>query len=190
MHGSVVQKPPVEAIFWAFVWNCRAKVDLQSYLSRWNVTVFSECCAVLLSNGRGLGRSLGYVGRSQVSLFVMLHAALAHKLLCEAIPQAFAWDCRAKAALQNYFLSLCMELLFKTCSAKLFFELLRGTVVQMLPCETIASTFAWNCRAKAALQNYFLSVCMELSYKSCLAILSRKLLHAAVVQKPPRKTIS
>ena len=145
---------------------------------------------VLLSNGRGLGRSLGYVGRSQVSLSVMLHAALAHKLLCEAIPQAFAWDCRAKAALQNYFLSLCMELLFKTCSAKLFFELLRGTVVQMLPCETIASTFAWNCRAKAALQNYFLSVCMELSYKSCLAILSRKLLHAAVVQKPPRKTIS
>ena len=41
-------------------------------------------CDVLLSNGRGLGRSLSYVGRSQISLFVMLHAALLHKLPCEA----------------------------------------------------------------------------------------------------------
>ena len=34
---------------------------------------------------RGLGRSLRYVGRSQISLSVMLHAALVHKLPCEAI---------------------------------------------------------------------------------------------------------
>ena len=37
-------------------------------------------CKVLLSNGRGLGRSLGYVGRSQISLFMMLHGSVVHKL--------------------------------------------------------------------------------------------------------------
>ena len=42
-------------------------------------------CNALLSNGGGLGRSLSYVGRSQISLSVMLHAALVHKLPCEAI---------------------------------------------------------------------------------------------------------
>ena len=36
-------------------------------------------CNVLLSNGRGLGRSLSYVGRSQVSLF-MLYGSVVHKL--------------------------------------------------------------------------------------------------------------
>ena len=88
-HGTVVQNLLCEAIFWAaFVWNCRAKVDLQSYLSRWNVDQYFQnaalCCAVLLRNGRGLGRSLSNVGRSQVSLLVMLHA-LVHKLPCEDI---------------------------------------------------------------------------------------------------------
>ena len=78
-----------------------------------------------------------------------------------------------------------MELLFKTSSAKLFFELLRGTVVQELPCEAVAKAFAWNCRAKAALQNYFLSFCMELSCPSCLAKLFHELLHGAVVQNMP-----
>ena len=63
-----------------------------------------------LSNGRALGRSLSYVGRSQISLSVMLRVALMHKLPCEAISQPLAWNCRAKAALQNYFLSLRMEL--------------------------------------------------------------------------------
>ena len=42
-------------------------------------------CDVLLSNGSGLGRSLSYVGRSQISLFVMLRAALVHKLPREDI---------------------------------------------------------------------------------------------------------
>ena len=104
---------------------------------------------MLLSSGRGLGRSLSYVGRSQISLSVMLRAALVHKLPCEAISEAFAWNCRVKAALQNYFLSFCMELLFKTCSAKLFFELPHGSVVQKLP-----------------FRSYFLSFCLELSIKS------------------------
>ena len=76
---------------------------------------------MLSSSGRGLGRSLSYVGRNQISLFVMLHAALVHKLPCEAISQAFAWNCRAKAALQNI--------------AELFLKLLHGTVMQKLPFE-------------------------------------------------------
>ena len=37
-------------------------------------------CNVLSSNGRGLGRSLSYVGRSQISLFMMLHGSVVHKL--------------------------------------------------------------------------------------------------------------
>ena len=91
----------------------------------------------------------------------------------------------AKAALQNYFLSLCMELLFKTCSSKLICELSHGTVVQKLSCEVIAEAFARNCRSKAALRNYFLSFCVELSYKGCFARLFHKLLHGAVVQNMP-----
>ena len=95
-------------------------------------SVFPECWAVLLSNGRGLGRSLSYVGRSQISLFVMLHAALVHKLpyelfleplhatVMQKLPlNAFAWNCRAKVAFRSYFLS-----------------------------------FVWNCRAKVVLRGY------------------------------------
>ena len=37
-------------------------------------------CNVLLSNGRGLGRSLSYVGQSQISLFMILHGSVVHKL--------------------------------------------------------------------------------------------------------------
>ena len=113
-HGTVVRKVSRKAISQNFIWSCRAK-EL---------------------SGRGLGRSLSYVGRSQISLSVMLRVALMHKLPCEAISQPLAWNCRAKAALQNYLLlSFCMELLFKTCSAKLFFELLHGSVMQKLHFE-------------------------------------------------------
>ena len=58
-------------------------------------------------------------------------------LRSEALFQAFVWNCRTKAALQNYFLSFCMELLFRTCSAKLFLELSHGSVVQKLPFEAV-----------------------------------------------------
>ena len=34
--------------------------------------------------------------------------------------------------------------------------------------QATCQAFAWNCRAKVALRSYFLSFCMELSYKSCL----------------------
>ena len=35
---------------------------------------------MLLSNGRGLGRSLSYAGRSGIRLFMMLHGSVVHKL--------------------------------------------------------------------------------------------------------------
>ena len=61
-HGTVVRKVSRKTIFENLIWNCRAK-EL---------------------SGRGLGRSLGHVGRSQISLSVMLRAALVHRLPCEA----------------------------------------------------------------------------------------------------------
>ena len=152
------------------------------------MVIIWSCRAKGLS-GKGLGRSLGDVGLNQISLSMMLRAALVHKLPCGAISCVFAWGCRAKAALQNYFLSFCMELLFKTCSAKLFLELWHGTVLQKLPCEAIAEAFACNCRAKAALQNFVLSFCVELSCKSGLPMLFHKLLHAAIVQNMPFQAI-
>ena len=37
-------------------------------------------CNVFLSNRSGLGRSLRHVGSSQISLFMMLHGSVVHKL--------------------------------------------------------------------------------------------------------------
>ena len=59
-------------------------------------------CKVLSSNGRGLGRSLSYVGRSQISLFMMLRGSVVHKLPFAAASEAFAWNHRAKVAFQSY----------------------------------------------------------------------------------------
>ena len=68
LFGTVVQKLPREAM-------SQGKMSIS----------IPGFCNVLLSNGRGLGRSLSYVGHSQISLSVMLRAALVHKLSCEAI---------------------------------------------------------------------------------------------------------
>ena len=125
-------------------------------------------CKVLLSNGRGLGRSLGYVGRSQISLSMMLRGSVLHKLPFAAPSKAFAWNCREKVALQS-------------CSAAFAWNC----------CAKVASrAFACNCCAKAPLQNYFLTFCVELSCKSCVAELFLNLLHGAVLQKLPLETIS
>ena len=59
-------------------------------------------CGVFLSNGRGLGRSLSYVGRSQISLSTMLRGSVVHKLPFAAASEAFAWNHRAKVAFQSY----------------------------------------------------------------------------------------
>ena len=105
LHASVAQKLPLGPPSKAFAWNCYANVAFRSYplslstsmalsckkcfaklsLEIKHRSVFPSCSDVLLNNGRGLGRSLSCVGRSQISLSLMLRAALVHKLPCEAI---------------------------------------------------------------------------------------------------------
>ena len=62
-HGTVARKGSRKAISHFLIGSCRAK-EL---------------------SGRCLGRSLSHVGRSRITLSVMLRAALVHKLPCEAI---------------------------------------------------------------------------------------------------------
>ena len=58
-------------------------------------------------------------------------------------------------------------------------------------CAKVASrAFACNCCAKAALQNYVLSFCVELSCRRCVAKLFLNLVHGAVLQNLPFKTIA
>ena len=82
LFGTVVKKLPCESI-------SQGKMSIS----------ISGFCNELLSNGRGLGRSVSYVGRSQVSLF-MLYGSVVHKL-----PFAAA--------------SFCMGPSRKSCHAKL-----------------------------------------------------------------------
>ena len=77
-------------------------------------------CDVLLSNGRGLGRSLSYVGRSQISLFVMPHATLVHKSPYEL------------------FLEPLHATVVQKLPLNLFLKLLHGAVVQKLLFEAIS----------------------------------------------------
>ena len=58
---------------------CEASLKLRYQL------VFPSCSDMLLNDSRGLGRRLSCVGRSRISLSLMLRAALVHKLPCEAI---------------------------------------------------------------------------------------------------------
>ena len=125
-------------------------------------------CNALLSNGGGLGRSLSYVGRSQISLFMMLPGSVVHKLPFAAASEAFAWNRRENIAFQSYLAAFAWN-----CRAKV-----------------ASRAFACNCCARAALQNYFLSFCVELSCKSCVAKLFLNLLHGAVLRKLPFETIS
>ena len=73
-------------------------------------------CNVLSSNGRGLGRSLSYVGRSQISLFMMLHGSVVHKLPFAAASEAFAWNCREQVAFESYLAAFALN-----CRAKVAF---------------------------------------------------------------------
>ena len=73
-----------------------------------------------LSNGRALGRSLSYVGRNQISLSVMLRAALVHKLPYELFLEPLHATVVQKSPLN------------------LFLKLLHGTVAQKLPFEAIS----------------------------------------------------
>ena len=100
-----------------------------------------EFCNVLVSNGRGLGRSLSYAGRSEIRLSTMLHGSAVHKLPFAAASEALAWNRRAKVAFQSYLAAFAWN-----CRAKV-----------------ASPAFACNCCAKAALQNYFLRFCLELT---------------------------
>ena len=210
LHATVEQKLPLGAISKAFAWNCCAYVAFRSYPSSLSTSmelscksclaklslkakyrsVFPSCSEVLLNNGRGLGRSPSCVGRNRISLCVMLRGTVVHKLLAElslklllgtvvqkvpyeGISWTFARNCRAKAALQNCFLSFCMQLSCKRCPAKRFLKLLHGAVVQRLPFATI-----------------FAGSCVALSCKSCLLKLLLSFSYGAVMQKLPCKTIS
>ena len=124
-------------------------------------------CNALLSNGGGLGRSLSYVGRSQISVPMMLHRSVMHKWPFPAASEAFAWNRCAKVAFQSYLAAFAWNRRAKVASR----------------------AFACNCCAKAALQNYFLRFCVELSCKSCVAKLFLNLLCGAVLQKLPFGTI-
>ena len=112
-----LQKLPFETIAHAFAWHLRARVAFRSYFLGFCMELSCEkvshravsqhliwnCRAKELS-GRVLGRSVSYVGCRQISVSVMLHAALVDKL-------------------RSHFLSFCMELLCKSCLSKLFLQL-------------------------------------------------------------------
>ena len=85
LFGTVVQKLCCEAI-------AQGKMSIS----------IPGRCNVLLSNGKGLGRSLSYVGRNQISLVAMLRGSVVHKLPFAAASEAFAWNHRAKVAFQSY----------------------------------------------------------------------------------------
>ena len=93
---------------------------------------------MLSSNGRGLGRSLGHAGRSQIGLSAKLFSNLlpgtvVPKLPCRTISQAFARNSCSRVALQSNFLRYCLEPLCKSCLAKLLLELLCGPAAQVQP---------------------------------------------------------
>ena len=69
---------------------CEASLKLKYRL------VFPSCSDVLLNDSRGLGRRLSCVGRSRISLLMMLHGTVLHKLLAQLSLKPLAWNCRAK----------------------------------------------------------------------------------------------
>ena len=83
-----------------------------------------------------------------------------------------------------------MQLLCKGPLAKLFPNLLCGTVVQKLRCGAVPEPLAWSCLAKAAFGNYFASVCMASSGKGCLLMLFLQLFHGTVARKLSCEAVS
>ena len=75
-----------------------------------------------LSNCRGLGRSVSYVGRNQISLSVMLRAALVHKLPYELFFGPLHATVVQRLPL-NVFLELAHGIVRKSCLSKLFLKL-------------------------------------------------------------------
>ena len=140
LRGTVVQKLPSKLFLKLLFGTVAQKLSCEASPQGKTPNGIPGRCNVLLSHGGGLGRSLSYVGRSQISVPMMLHRSVMHKWPFPAASEAFAWNRRAKVAFQSY-----------------------------------PAGLAWNCRTKVALRSYFLSFCMELSCKSRLAKLFRKL---------------
>ena len=186
LHGTFGSKLALRSYFWALAWKRRAKAAFRGYFLSFCLELsgkswlekpfvkvecrsgFQECCAVLSSNGRGLGRSLSYVGRSQISLSMMLRGSVVHKLPFAAASEAFAWNHRAKVAFQSYPAGLAWNCLTKAALWSYFLSF----------------------RMELSCKSCFTSFCMQLSCKSCLAKLLLKLLHGTVMQKLPCKAIS
>ena len=141
---------------------------------------------MFLSNGRGLGRSLSYVGRSQISLFVMPHATLVHKSPYELFLEPLHATVVQKLPL-NLFLKLSHGTVMQELPSKLFLKLLSGTVAQKLPCEAFSQGktligIPGHC-------NVFLSngrgLGRSLSYAGHSEIRPFMMLHGSVVHKLP-----
>ena len=161
LHATVVQKLPFGTIFEAFAWNCWANVAFRSYSSSLSTSVELSC-----KNGLAkLSLKIKFRSVFQSCSDVLLNngRGLGRRLSCVGRNR----------------ISLCMILrgtVVHEFLAELSLKLLHGTVVQKLSYKAISLTFACNCRPEAALQNYVLSFCMELSCKSCLAKRFLKLL--------------
>ena len=62
-------------------------------------------CNVLLSHGRGLGRSLNCGGRREIRLLMMLYGGAVHKFPFAAASEALAWNRCATVAFLSCFKS-------------------------------------------------------------------------------------
>ena len=133
LHGTVVQKLPsklfLKLLFGTVVQKLCCEAIAQGKMS---ISIPGRC-NVFLSNGKGLGRSLSYVGRNQISLVAMLRGSVVHKLPFAAASEAFAWNCSAKGAFQSYHAGLAWNSRTKValrryfCKAGLLISI--GTVV-------------------------------------------------------------
>ena len=98
LHETVVQKLPSKLFLKHLFGTVLQKLSCEAIPRGKMSTGLPGFCNALLSDGRGLGRSLSYVGRSEIRLFVMLDGSVGHKLPFAAAPEAFAWNRRAKVA--------------------------------------------------------------------------------------------
>ena len=102
LRGTVVQKLPSKLFLKLLFGTVAQKLPCEASPQGKTPNGIPGRCNVLLSHGGGLGRSLSYVGRSQISLFMMLPGSVVHKLPFAAASEAFAWNRRAKLAFPNY----------------------------------------------------------------------------------------
>ena len=146
LRGTVVQKLRCKAVPQPLVWSCLAKAAFRNYFA--NVCMASPCKDCFFFEA--VSRAFSWNCRAKCilqSCFSKFHMDLlrtktvrqrswAQSELCWAQSNQSVRDAacssRAQVALRSYFLSLCMELLCKSCLLKIFLQLLFGTVVKKL----------------------------------------------------------